>query len=349
MSDGGCFGSALSKPPGIRKEAGDTLLEALMPPHPALSKSITGTVIYRICFQFIFTTEYFIVFICMLAISNSWGTKPNKPLRFRGKFNFSAVVKAGWLAAALVLYMTACLEADAASPESQAGIAKLAQHAEKAYAAAKTRFETETNNPEAAWQFGRACYDWADFATSDGQRADIAKQGIAACRSLIERDSGSAPGHYYLAMNLGQLAQTKSLGALKIVGQMEGEFKLALNLDPKLDFAGPDRGLGLLYLEAPGWPASIGSKTKARQHLQKALIMFPDFPENVLNMIEAEVKWGDKRGAVRDLAALEELWPTARMKFAGDQWASSWADWEKRRGLAEKKVAGTRKTPAPPR
>lgn len=288
----------------------------------------------------------------MLAITNSWGTKPNKLLQFRIKRAFSMIIRpfriAGWML--LLIWNVTLLPGAGSTPvESATNGVTFARRAEKIFAAAKTRFETETNNPETAWQFGRACYDWAEFATSDTQRAEIAKQGIAACRTLIERNPDAAPGHYYLAMNLGQLAQTKSLGALKIVGQMEGEFKLALGLDPKLDFAGPDRGLGLLYFEAPGWPTSIGSKTKARQHLQKALIMFPDFPENLLNMIEAEVKWGDKRGAVRDLTALEELWPTARGKLTGDEWASSWADWEKRRNVVETKMAGYRKALVPPR
>jgi tetratricopeptide (TPR) repeat protein len=245
----------------------------------------------------------------------------------------------------LLWHINTLAKADSAPVVSQSNSVNFAQRAEKAFIAAKTRFETETSNPEAKWQFGRTCYDWADFATSDKQRADIAQQGIAACRELIERNIDSAPGHYYLAMNLGQLAQTKSLGALKIVRQMEGEFKIALGLDPKYDFAGADRGLGLLYLEAPGWPTSIGSKPKARQHLQKALKLFPDFPENLLNQIEAEIKWDDKRDAIRDLTALDVLWPTARKQFEGDKWAPSWADWEKRRGLAESKVAGTRKAP----
>lgn len=284
----------------------------------------------------------------MLAIPNSWGTKPTKSLQLRSKFTFFTIARhrgvVGWMVMLLWL-LNARAEPGSVPIESQANSLNFAQRAKQEFVAAKARLETETNNPEAKWQFARTCYDWADFSTSDKQRADIAKQGIAVCRELIERNSDSALGHYYLAMNLGQLAQTKSLGALKIVGQMEAEFKIALGLDPNFDFAGADRGLGLLYLETPGWPASIGNKTKARQHLQKALILFPDFPENLLNLIEAEIKWGDKRDAVRDLTTLDELWPTAQKKFTGDKWAASWADWEKRRGLVEKKVAGARKAP----
>ena len=86
-------------------------------------------------------------------------------------------------------------------------------------------FNSETNNPEFTRQFARACFDWADYVTTDAKRAAIASEGIAASLKLLAASSNSVPGHYYLAMNLGQLARTKSLGALKIVGQMEEEFK----------------------------------------------------------------------------------------------------------------------------
>ncbi len=146
-------------------------------------------------------------------------------------------------------------------------ISIFAQRAEKHFQEARKKFQASTNDLGAAWQFGRACFDWADFAKNDHQRESIAGEGIAACRRVIAEDPKSVPGHYYLAMNLGQLAQTKTLGALTIVDEMEREFKTVRDLDAKFDCAGPDRNLGLLYFEAPGWPASIGSKARARQHL----------------------------------------------------------------------------------
>ena len=276
----------------------------------------------------------------MVAILNSWGTKPKQPLWFRSPVTFFAFLSycclAGWLGLAGGWNTSAQADATPATP--LAGLAEFARRAEKTYLTNKIRFETQTNNAQAAWQFGQACYDWADFASSNRQREELAKQGIAACRALIERDPGSAPGHYYLALNLGQLAQTKKLGALKLVGQMEGEFKTTLGLDPQLDFAGSDRGLGLLYFEAPGWPTSIGSKSKARQHLQKAVKLAPDYPENQLNVIEADLKWGEKNSALRELKVLDELWPRAQKKLVGEEWATCWADWEARRAAAKSKV-----------
>ena len=204
------------------------------------------------------------------------------------------------------------------------------KRAELNYREARLRFQSNTNDAEAAWQFGRACFDWADFAKDDGQRESIANEGIAACRQLIARDPKSVPGHYYLSMNLGQLAQTKTLGALRIVQEMEREFKTARDLDAKFDYAGPDRNLGLLYLGAPGWPASIGSKSNARKHLERAVELAPNYPENHLCLLEALLKWADKKNVERERKVMEELLPAARKEFTGDAWAQSWADWDKR-------------------
>jgi tetratricopeptide (TPR) repeat protein len=251
--------------------------------------------------------------------------------------------QSGWgvvLLFAMLFSLHAGMKAHAQTnaPTAPPGHAEFAMHAEKAYLAAKTCFDAQTNSAEAAWQFGRACYDWADFATSSRQREDIAQQGIAACQALVQQDPKSAQGHYYLGMDLAQLAQTKTLGALKIVGQMENEFTIALGLDAAFDNGGPDRNLGLLYRDAPGWPLSIGSRAKARQHLQHALKLAPDDPENLLNLIEAELTWGERTDAARDLKTLDELWPKAREKFAGEEWESDWADWTARREMARKKI-----------
>jgi tetratricopeptide (TPR) repeat protein len=205
------------------------------------------------------------------------------------------------------------------------------------FAEADARHKKEPASAEAAWQFARACFDLADIAGSNSERAAIAEQGIAACQQVIARQAGSAAAHYYLGMNLGQLAQTRGLGALKLVKQMEGEFTIAKDLDEHFDYAGPDRNLGLLYLGAPVL-ASIGSRSKARQHLKRAVELAPEYPENRLNLIEAYSKWGDRHDATRELKALEEGWDAARVQFAGEQWFSSWVDWEERLKKVKKKV-----------
>jgi len=197
------------------------------------------------------------------------------------------------------------------------------------YVDAQKRYLALPGDTEAAWQFARACFERAEFATNNFERATLAEQGITPCREQLARGVRIAPVHYYLAMNLGQLARTKTLGALKIVDEMEREFKMARAHDERLDYAGPDRSLGLLYLEAPRI-GSIGSRSKARQHLQKAVELAPDYPENRLNFAEAFLKWTDHHYAKRELKALDELLPKARAEFAGPDWEGFWLDWDVR-------------------
>lgn len=206
----------------------------------------------------------------------------------------------------------------------------LATRTEQIFLAHRARFQAEKTNVVAAWQFGRACFDWAEFAKNAEERELVAQEGIAACRRAITLQPNLAAGHYYLALNLGQLARSKTIGALKIVHEMEREFKVTIELDATLAHAGPHRSIGLLYLEAPGWPTSIGSRSKARSHLEKAVELSPDYPENRLCLLEAYSKWKDKKNMTREAKAYEELLPRAQKAFMGEAWQEDWIDWDKR-------------------
>jgi hypothetical protein len=212
-----------------------------------------------------------------------------------------------------------------------------AERARAAYQSAQSQFQSNTNGPALAWQFARACFDWADWATNKEQRAAIAQEGMTASQqSLLLADS--APGHYYLALNMGQLAQAETLGALKLVREMVQEFNTTAELDPHFDFAGADRGLGLLYRDAPGWPVSVGSRRKAREYLEAAVTLAPNDPENVLNLAESYLKWDDPVNAKNQLRVLDGLWPKAQKDFTGPAWERSWDDWSKRRDELRKEL-----------
>ena len=205
-----------------------------------------------------------------------------------------------------------------------------AQRAEKAYQEARASHRAEPAKDELAWRFARACFYRADYTASNSQRAALAEEGIAVCRQLVKRRPELAAGHYYLALNLGQLARTKTLGALSIVDEMETEFKAAIALDPRLDYAGPDLSLGILYRDAPGWPASIGSRAKAREHLRRAVKHSPDYPENRLTLLESYLEWDDKQAFQEELADTAKLMAAARKQFTGVEWEENWADWTPR-------------------
>jgi tetratricopeptide (TPR) repeat protein len=213
----------------------------------------------------------------------------------------------------------------------------------KTFHEARERYLAQTNNAQAAWQYARACFDLADVAANNTQRADYANRGIDAATQSLAVENNSAAAHYYLGMNIGQLAETKrNLSGLRMVKDMEHEFLAACALDEHFDNGGPDRNLGLLYEQAPVI-ISIGSRTKGRQHLEKAVELAPDFPENQLNLIEAYLKWDYHAEAERQLDELEKMWPAARKKLTGNAWVLSWTDWNKRFESAKKKIGGNSK------
>jgi tetratricopeptide (TPR) repeat protein len=213
------------------------------------------------------------------------------------------------------------------SPEREVTPAQIA--AEQAYHVAKARYQTNVNDDALALKFASACFDRADLASKDSVRASMAREGIQVCRRWLQRAPDQAAAHYYLGMNLAQMARTKNLGALPIVKEMEKEWLATLALDAHCDYAGADRNLGLLYRDAPGFPLSIGSRLKAEQHLQRAVELNPEYPENHLNLIETHLK--RKPSAVAaEYEKLRAILPAARKQFSGPPWQSAWEDWDPR-------------------
>jgi tetratricopeptide (TPR) repeat protein len=306
---------------GRRKRATETLWEGSTPLLPRPSSIPRGIRPCQKGFISIFTRGTIGV-VMLLATPNSGRrgvsarrlvSPPQRAVRF-------------WVTVAAGL-----ASAFSASAQSRLPVAEpAAVRVERAYVQCRTRMRTNPTNTEAAWQFARACFDWADFATNNAQRAELAGQGIAACRAAIERDPKLAAAHYYLGLNLGQLARTRRLSALHLLDEMEAAWLRAIELDATFDFAGPHRSLGLLYKDAPGWPTSLGSRKKARRHLQKAVELSPAYPDNQLAWLEALLDWGDKDAALAHLPTVATVLADARAKLTGDDWALSWQDWEAR-------------------
>ena len=201
---------------------------------------------------------------------------------------------------------------------------------ERRFQEAQRDFYEQPTNLLAAVFAARAAFDWAEFARRDSQRADIAEFGIAAARKALAAAPTNAAAHYWLGMNYGQLARTRTLGALRLVRDMEGELLRAIALDPTVDFAGPHRTLGLLYRDAPGWPTSVGSKKKARQHLEAAVRLAPDFPENQLSLLETYAEWDETENLRQQWTTAQPHLEKGRRKFSGEEWEAEWRGWEKR-------------------
>jgi hypothetical protein len=236
----------------------------------------------------------------------------------------------------ILLALLCCVAPGRAAPPAAVSEGQIL--VEQAYDQAKARYLTNSADAEAAWQFARACFDRADWADKDARRAAAAKEGIAACEQALRLKPNLAAAYYYLGMNEGQLAQTKMLGALPLVKEMEKAWKKARELDEHFDFAGPDRNLGLLYRDAPRPPLSIGQRAKAEEHARRAVELEPGYPENHLNLIESHLKWERWAAAAEEEDKLRQLLPSARKAFSGPPWQSAWDDWDRREEAIEQKL-----------
>jgi tetratricopeptide (TPR) repeat protein len=123
---------------------------------------------------------------------------------------------------------------------------------------------------------------------------------------------------------------------------MEATWLKAIELDPKFNYAGAHRALGLLYLEAPGWPISLGSHAKARQHLKKAVELSPDYPDNQLCWLEVLLKGDEMKAVIAQTNTVETVMTAARTKFTGEEWKRDWEDWDDHWLKIKSRVAAAR-------
>lgn len=196
-----------------------------------------------------------------------------------------------------------------------------------------------------AWRYARACFDRAETLSSKPVKVTLAKEGIEACRSILKSSPAQAPCHYYLALNLGILAQAQPWKALGWVREMERHLQDCRVLDPGFDHAGADRSLGMLYEECPPPPLGVGNRAKARSHLSKAVELAPGYPENRLLWIEFLVNHGETQAAIGELDKLEPLLTDARARFSGEPWAAAWKQWESRLRALKTQLAPPSKNP----
>lgn len=230
----------------------------------------------------------------------------------------------------LTLRALLCCAGWLASAGSLSATEDFITRAEQEFRSAMANWRTNSSSVTAAVEVARAAFSWADFPMRDAQREDLAKKGIEAAQHAIRADPNNAAAHYWLSLNFGQLARTKMLAALPLVKDMARELLHARDLDEHVDYAGPDRSLGMLYRDAPGWPTSVGDKKRARTHLERAVKLHPEFPENHLCLLESYEKWGERTHFEQQLSITERVMKEAGDKFKGPAWEYTWADWERR-------------------
>ena len=109
--------------------------------------------------------------------------------------------------------------------------------------------------------------------TNDPSKQEVYyEHGVNFGKEAVTLNPRAIYGNYWYASNVGMLGLCRGMMAsLASVDPMKKSYEIVLKENEKFFFAGPHRALGRLYHMAPGWPISVGNKTKALHHLEKAV------------------------------------------------------------------------------
>jgi tetratricopeptide (TPR) repeat protein len=143
------------------------------------------------------------------------------------------------------------------------------------------------NDYDVQWQAAQTLAFLAEHDERPKFKREAAEHGIVVARRGRELKSDGVEAHYWYAINVGLLADVHRSYGLSAVGEMKAALDRAIEIDERYDYAGPLRVLGILYLRTPAPPVSIGSPRKGLRLLQRAVAVFPDYPENYLYLAEA--------------------------------------------------------------
>jgi uncharacterized membrane protein len=165
------------------------------------------------------------------------------------------------------------LAAQAADPDAlykQRDTLASAQQAEQIWA---DRFAKNPKDFESAWKLARARY-WLGGHAAEKERKAYLESGNPRGRAPIPLESNKPDGHFWVAANMGALAESFGLRqGLKYRGDIKDELLTVLRLDPAFLQGSADRALGRWYYKVPGLFG--GSDKKSEEHLRKSLTYSP--------------------------------------------------------------------------
>jgi hypothetical protein len=136
------------------------------------------------------------------------------------------------------------------------------------------RLAQDSRDFEAAWKLARARY-WLGGHVPEAERRPTFEGGIAAGRAATAAQPQRPEGHFWLAANMGALAESFGLRqGLKYRGDIKSELLTVLKIDPAFQQGSADRALGRWYYRVPGFLG--GSKEKSEEHLRRSLTYNPN-------------------------------------------------------------------------
>ena len=138
-----------------------------------------------------------------------------------------------------------------------------------------SRLQANPRDFESAFKLAQARYWLGTNGLPEAERKAALEAGIAAARSAIAVTANRPEGHFWLAANMGALAESFGLRqGIRYRGQIKDALLMTLKLDPGFLQGSADRALGRWYYKVPGLFG--GSNRRSEEHLRKALTYNPN-------------------------------------------------------------------------
>jgi len=176
-----------------------------------------------------------------------------------------------------------------------------AQQAEQIWA---DRLAKDPKDFVSAWKLAKARY-WLGTHAEEKSRKPYLEAGIAAGRAAIAAASDKPEGHFWVAANMGALAESFGLRqGLKYRGDIKSELETVLKIDPAFQQGSADRALGRWYYKVPSLFG--GSNKQSEAHLRKALTYNPSSSATLYFLAETLIDEGKKDDARTVLQQLQQ-------------------------------------------
>ena len=172
---------------------------------------------------------------------------------------------------------------------------------------------------DSAYKLAQARYWLGTNGLPQPERKGALEAGIAAARTAIALNAARPEGHFWLAANMGALAESFGLRqGIKYRGEIKDAMLTTLKIDPAFLDGSADRALGRWYYKVPGLFG--GSNRKSEEHLRKSLSYNPNSIISHIFLAETLADMGRKDEARKEAQAavdapLDPYWAPEDKRF----------------------------------
>lgn len=139
----------------------------------------------------------------------------------------------------------------------------------------EARLKADPRDFDSAQKLSKARYWLGTNGLPEPERKAALEAGIAAARAAIAIDAKRPEGHFWLAANMGALAESFGMRqGIRYRGPIKDALLTTLKLDPAFLDGSADRALGRWYYKVPGLFG--GSNKRSEEHLRKSLSYNPN-------------------------------------------------------------------------